>query len=222
MRLRRRTVVTTTATAAVLAVAGGVAVAAGDDEEGLSRTGTVSVDESALPDDDAAEQSVLAGLTTVDQAAAEAAAEEAVDGGEALFAQLDEEDDYVVWEVQVRAADGSLQEVTVDAGDASILATHVEDDLSQAGTVRVDEAALPEDDAAELTALAALATVGQAAAGDAAVDAVGGGAVLSAELDYEEGFVVWEVDVRGTDGSLWEVTVDAGDASILATGREDD
>lgn len=223
MRLHKRTAVVTASAAAVLATAGGVAVATvGDGEDGSSQPGTVAVEESELPEDDAAEQKALAELATVDEPAAQAAATEAVAGSEALSAQPEEEDGYVVWEVQVRAADGSLQEVTVDAGNASVLATQVGDDLSQPGTIRVDKSALPEDDTAEQAALAELATVEEAAAGAAALDSVGGGEIVSAELEDEEGYVVWEVAVRDADGSVQEVTVDAGDASVLGTDQEDE
>lgn len=86
----------------------------------------------------------------------------------------------------------------------------------------MDESTLPEDDAAERAALAELASVEEAAAGAAAVEAVGGGEVAGSELEDEDGFVVWEVAVRAGDGSLHEVTVDAGDASVLGTERDED
>lgn len=96
------------------------------------------------------------------------------------------------------------------------------DDPNQPGTITVDESMLPEDDAAEQAELRELASVGAAAAGAAAIEAVGGGEVAGTELEDENGFVVWEVAVRAADGSLQEVTVDAGDASVLGTERDGD
>ncbi|CCG05739.1 PepSY domain-containing protein [Blastococcus saxobsidens] len=130
MRITKRAAVITASTAVVLAAAGGVAVATGGGDEGeeLSRPGTVTVDEADLPEDDAAEQEALAELATVDEADAADAAVGSLGGGEVVGAELEDEDGYVVWEVEVRAADGSLHEVTVDAGDAGVLGSELEDD----------------------------------------------------------------------------------------------
>jgi uncharacterized membrane protein YkoI len=129
MRLRRRTAVITAATVVGLTAAGGVAVAATDsDEDPAIQSGTVAVDESALSEDDAAEEAALAELASVDEAAAGEAAVASVGGGEILSAELDDEDGFVVWDVDVRATDGTLHEVTVDAGNSSVLGTELDDD----------------------------------------------------------------------------------------------
>ncbi|MGY1638406.1 PepSY domain-containing protein [Geodermatophilus sp. SYSU D00742] len=145
MHIRKRVAVVTAGAAAVLAAAGGVAVATGGDGErdDLTRPGTVRVDESALPEDDAAEQRALAELTSVDEAAATAAAVGSLGGGQAVEAELEDEDGFVVWEVEVRRADGTLHEVTVDAGDASVLGTEAEDDEGEDDEGEDDEG---EDD----------------------------------------------------------------------------
>ncbi len=67
MSPRRRSAVIVASTAVGLAAAGGVAYAVDDDtpgEDELTRAGTVTVDEEALPDDDVAEQVALAALAT--------------------------------------------------------------------------------------------------------------------------------------------------------------
>ena len=130
MSLRRRSAVVVASTAVGLAAAGGVAYAVDDDtpdEDELTRPGTVTVDEEALPDDDVAEQEALAALATVDRSAAEAAGIESLGGGELVETELEEEDGFVVWEITVRATDGSLHEVTVDAGDGGVLGSEPED-----------------------------------------------------------------------------------------------
>jgi uncharacterized membrane protein YkoI len=66
-----------------------------------------------------------------------------------------------------------------------------------------------------------LAKIDQAAAEKAALDAVPG-TVKDAELGNENGFVVWEVEVQASDGTLQEVKVDAGNGQILAQEAEDD
>lgn len=130
MRIAKRTAVITASTAVVLAAAGGVAVATAGGEGGdeLTRPGTVAVDESGLPEGDAAEREALAELATVAEEDAAEAAVESLGGGDVLGAELEDEDGYVVWEIEVRADDGTVHEVTVDAGDAGVLATEVEED----------------------------------------------------------------------------------------------
>ncbi len=66
-----------------------------------------------------------------------------------------------------------------------------------------------------------MATIDQAAAEKAALDAVPG-TVKEAELGDENGFVVWEVEVQASDGTFQEVKVDAGNGQILAQEAEDD
>ena len=128
MRLRARAAAVVAAVVGLAAVGGGVAlatgtVAVGDDD--LSRPGSLTVDERTLPEDDAAEREALAGLATVDQAAAGAAAAESLGGGDVVRAELEEEAGFVVWDVLVSAGDGTLREVTVDAG---IRDTRLDDD----------------------------------------------------------------------------------------------
>lgn len=240
MRLGNRTAAVAGAAVIGVAALGGVAVATGNTplSDDLSQPGSITVDESSLPEDDAAERDALAALATVNEAAAGAAATDSLGGGEVVSAELEDEDGFVVWEVEVRAADGTVQEVTVDAGDARILGTEREDDeaddneaegagseaaeLSQPGTIAVDASTLPTDDAAEQEALAELATVEKSAAETAAIEAAGGGEAVRAELEEEDGFVVWDVVVRAADGTLQEVTLDAGNATVLGLEGEDD
>jgi uncharacterized membrane protein YkoI len=78
-----------------------------------------------------------------------------------------------------------------------------------------------ENEAAESKQLEGLAKIDQAAAERAALDAVPG-TVKDVELGNENGFVVWEVEVQASDGTLQEVKVDAGNGQILAQEAEND
>jgi uncharacterized membrane protein YkoI len=84
-----------------------------------------------------------------------------------------------------------------------------------------EEAEGQENEAAESKQLEGLAKRDQAAAEKAALAAVPG-TVKAAELGNENGFVIWEVEVQGSDGTLKEVKVDAGNGQVLAQGAEDD
>lgn len=75
-------------------------------------------------------------------------------------------------------------------------------------------------EAAETKALEALATVTPDEAKAAAVKVVPG-TVNKVELDEEDGFVVYEVEVTAADGTVTEVIIDAGNGSVLAQETED-
>ena len=176
---------------------------------------------------DQAETDALAKLATVTEQEASKAATDLVPGTISSI-ELDDEDGFVVWEVDITQADGTMVEVLVDAGDVSITALEVEDadEADIFGTIKApaetEEAEAadggPEElaqDKAETDALAKLATVSEQEATKAASDAVPG-TVSQIQLDDEDGFVVWEADVTQADGTVVEVLIDAGDASVLA------
>ncbi len=243
---RRKAVIASTIAAA--AIAGGATMAAADapptspstsasagtDEKGGKGETAIKGSIPAPPDtEDVAEQKALTPLATVDAGAAASAATAAVPGA-AGTPQRKEEGGFVVYEVDVTQADGSVVEVTVDAGDASVLAQDdgtEGDEAALKGNVRApagidddtdgSEASEKAEDAAEEAALAQFATVDPAAATAAATAAVPGTAG-TATLDEEDGFVVYEVDVTQADGSVVEVTVDAGDATVLAQEASDE
>jgi hypothetical protein len=70
------------------------------------------------------------------------------------------------------------------------------------------------DEAAEARQLQDLAKIDQSAAEKAALQAVPG-TVESAELEEENGYVVYEVQVAGDDGQDYHVDVDAGNGKVL-------
>ncbi|WUS99303.1 PepSY domain-containing protein [Streptomyces sp. NBC_00708] len=99
--------------------------------------------------------------------------------------------------------------VLVGGGAAAVALTGDE----EGGGGRSTAAGATGDTAAPATApAAARVTVGDAvAAGLAAVP----GTVTEAELDEEDGGLVWELDVYGSDRSWHDVTVDAGSGKVL-------
>ncbi|RPF28027.1 PepSY domain-containing protein [Georgenia muralis] len=88
-------------------------------------------------------------------------------------------------------------------------------------TESADGTETKDDEAAEAKALESLATVSPQDATSAALAAVPGtaGAV---ELDNENGYVVYSVEVTGDDGTTIEVKVDAGNATVLAQEADND
>ena len=99
--------------------------------------------------------------------------------------------------------------------------TETQDGSEAPGTETADDNGAGQDagDAAETSALHALATVTEAEATAAAVDAVPGTAG-KVELDNANGYVVYSVEVTAADGSVTDVTVDAGNATVLAQDAE--
>ena len=120
------------------------------DEQDPSYTGTVQAPQDATAADgtdaelsEADEAASLQGLATVTPEEATAAALAAVPGtaGDAV---LEDENGFVVYEVQVTAADGAVIEVKVDAGDASVLAQEADeaegtDEATENGAEQQDE-----------------------------------------------------------------------------------
>lgn len=85
--------------------------------------GTEGTDDTAA---EAAESASLSGLAKVSPEAATAAALKAVPGT-AGAVQLENENGYVVYGVEITAADGSVVDVKIDAGDGSVLAQDAAD-----------------------------------------------------------------------------------------------
>ncbi|WP_393060520.1 PepSY domain-containing protein [Streptomyces sp. LN549] len=79
--------------------------------------------------------------------------------------------------------------------------------------------AFADDDGRAAGGGAARVTVGDAAS--SAVRAVPG-TVTEAELDDEDGGLVWELDVYGSDRVWHDVTVDAGNGKVLGKHTSDD
>ncbi len=96
-------------------------------------------------------------------------------------------------------------------------------DPSYAGvaTIAVDESTMPADEAAEATALAGLATLSQTDAEAAALATVSG-EIVQAELDNENGFAVWSIEVRDGAGMVHDVKIDAGNGQVLGTQADED
>jgi uncharacterized membrane protein YkoI len=88
--------------------------------------------ENETPESEAAEEVVeieeaggLTELTRIDRAAAEEAARGAVSGG-VREVELESENGFVVYEVEIAGEDGRLREVIVDAGNGKVLGQEIE------------------------------------------------------------------------------------------------
>lgn len=88
-----------------------------------------------------------------------------------------------------------------------------------AGTETNDATEGSGNDAAEAQQLKGLAKIDQATAEKAALQAVPG-TVVKTELDNENGFVVYSVEVKSADGTVTDVKVDAGNGQVLAQESE--
>jgi uncharacterized membrane protein YkoI len=45
---------------------------------------------------------------------------------------------------------------------------------------------------------------------------------MQAELDNENGFVVWSIEVRDAAGTVHDIKIDAGNAAVLGTEAGED
>lgn len=149
MTSKRRKITYIGAGIATLALVGGVGTAAGvaathsmaeeewqqsaavaasgwDRDADPTITGTIRVPAQAQRLSDQAEGEALQALATITPEAAQQAATRAITGTPSA-AWVDEEDGWLVYEVNVLDAQGAMTEVTVDAGNGQVLATEVED-----------------------------------------------------------------------------------------------
>jgi uncharacterized membrane protein YkoI len=119
----RRGIVVMLAAAGVIALVGVTAAfaAGGDDDGDENIRGSVAVPEGIDPEDEAA----LQDLAQIDQSAAENAALEAVPGT-VEETELEAENGFVIYEVEVESEDGETREVMVDAGNGRVLGQETE------------------------------------------------------------------------------------------------
>lgn len=139
--------------------------------------------------------------SSIDETEARRLAIVEVGDGEVVHVRADRDDGRAEWEVLVRDEQGVLVEVTLDAADGRVLEVDVEDDDDLPSGVDV--------------------TVTEAEAREAALAATGGGEVVRARADLDDGRAEWELDVVDADGRLVEVTIDGTDGSVLEVDVED-
>lgn len=106
---------------------------------------------------------------------------------------------------------------TLTSGAAS--ASAGSDDVT-GGSVQAPQQEFESDDR-ENRELRELAEITIPGAAEAAREAHPG-QVTKVEIEAEEGFVVYEVEVAGDDGAYYEMKVDAGNGDILESGIEDE
>ncbi|GEO91998.1 PepSY domain-containing protein [Kocuria flava] len=126
------------------------------------------------------------------------AAEEAVTGGQAF--EIDRKDSGEGWEVTLAVEDRE-QEVEVSADGEQVTPQETDDELDPADRDNLAAVQVPLEDAVRT-----------------ALDEVDG-TLDSAELDTEDGVVVWEVDVDESDGTSVDVHINAENGSVLKVDR---
>lgn len=130
-----------------------------------------------------------------------AAAVEVAGGGEAV--DVEESDDPgEAYEVEVRLADGTEIDVTLDR-DLRVVAQDRDDDRDDDLD---DDTGVDADDRV-------LSDAERASAEQAALAAVGGGTVLDVDPSDDPG-VAYEAEVRDTAGVEWDVDLDAAFAAV--------
>ena len=110
------------------------------------------------------------------------------------------------------AVTGQTTPTEVDADDTQ------EPQLNGSVQVPDDESMSEADEASQLEPLAGVTADDAMAAATAAVPGTAG----DAELENENGSVVYEVPVTADDGTVTEVKVDAGNGDVLATETDDE
>jgi len=172
----------------------------GDDDQNEtvepSYTGTITVDETTLTGLN--ETDLCAALTALATISAEQAQTIASSEGTPVIVELEAENGYLVYSVELENGD----EVSVDAGDGSIL------NIEPADEVEGDEI---DEVAPENTGITA-------AEAQAIAEAETGGTTLAVEFDVEGGVQIFEVEL--VDGR--DVQVNATDGTIILIEQRDD
>ena len=118
--------------------------------------------------------------------------------------ELEDEDGTIVYGVEVKAKDGSKQDVKVDAQTGKIVKVDNGDE-EENGQEKKDE---EENDKQEQAKLAKQAKITEAESKAIALQKVPG-TVTDVELEDEDGTIVYGVEVQAKDGSKQDVKVDA-------------
>lgn len=129
---------------------------------------------------------------------------EAQVGGTLVEVELSTEGGRTVFEVERRLTDGRLMEVTIDAADGTVLEVEQEG-VESSPSVPAEGEVLIGLDAAVAAATAEV-----------------GGTLVEVELEREGGRTHYEVELRGADGVLREVQVDAVTGAVLRVEEDDD
>ncbi len=129
------------------------------------------------------------------------AATEAVGGGKVIDAESSD-DPGEAFEVEVRKADGTEVDVTLDK-DLNVLRQEADDRTTVTTPTTTDDAneAPDADDRA-------LSAAERKSAEKAALDAVGGGTITDLDASDDRG-EAYEAEVRKANGTEWDVTLDS-------------
>jgi uncharacterized membrane protein YkoI len=121
--------------------------------------------------------------------------------------ELEDEDGTIVYEIEIRAEDGTEQEVEIDATTGDVVKVEAED----------DEEGDEEQSQAEL---AKQAKVTEEEAIKIALEEVPG-TVEKVELEDENGAIIYDIEIRAEDGTEQEVEIDAATGDVVKVEHED-
>ena len=200
--MKRKIVIATVAAVALIGGGTATAVAVAGDDGGTARATARTLSPSNGSDDDRAENATEVKAAKVTASDAVAAALRSVPGT-AVSAELDDENDHVVWEVEVLNG-ATWHDVTVDPATGKVTGSHTE----------------RHDDTARVTAALKGATV---TAQDAARAAAAKGTVTEIDLDDDGNAHAWEAETtaaNGTDAD-WRVDLRSGAVTPDRTSHDD-
>ena len=138
--------------------------------------------------------------------------------GTAVEAELEVEDGFLVYEVELSAGHHAVADVVIDAGNGNILKSEFEEEEEEEEEEGEEEAE-EQDEAEGESLLHGEAKISLQDAVKAALAAESGTAV-EAELERENGRLVYCIEIVGADDNPSEVKVDAGTGEVK-TSKDD-
>ncbi len=145
--------------------------------------------------------------------------------GGILEVELENEDGYLVWDVEVATEDGAIKEYAIDAGNGKILGVSVEEDDEDEEKEKEKEKGEDDEDEEKIeqgsvkvehspSEYPGLAKISAVEAIDIALGLVKG-KLFALELDEDDGYLIYEMIVIGANGAVKEIELDAGTGEII-------
>lgn len=131
--------------------------------------------------------------------------------GGILEVELENEDGFLVWDVEIVTEANVIMEYCIDAGNGKILEMSIDEEEEESEEDKIDGSIIVEYGRKHYPELAKVSA-------EKAIEVALGlvkGKLFSLELEEDDGYLVYEMIVVGSGGVVKEVEVDAGTGEVI-------